>query len=127
MKRNPIISILGLAGVADDETPTARRWGKYFEAPMLLLALWIIIEWYLTERGAYPEAWEAITNRVIWGFFVLETALLTYLVRDKRRYLRTNWLNLLIIAGGLPLLWGDMAHAAALRGLRILLLFKILL
>ena len=60
-------------------------------------------------------------------FFVLETVLLTFLVRDKRRYLISNWINLLIIAGGVPLLWGSSAHAGALRSLRILLLFKILL
>ena len=127
MKRNPIISILGLAGVANDETALARRWGRYFEAPMLLLALWIIIEWYLTEKGAYPEAWESITNRIIWGFFVLETVLLTLLVRDKRRYLLGNWINLVIIVVGIPVLWADQPYAGALRSLRILILFGFVL
>ena len=123
MKRNQIISLLGLAGVANDETPSAKRCGKFFEAPMLLLALWIIIEWYLTEKGAYPKQWELITNRVIWGFFVAETVLLTFLVRDKRRYLLSNWINLVIIMVGLPILWTDHPYAGALRSLRILLLF----
>lgn len=94
---------------------------------MLLLAIWIIVEWYLSAKGSYPANWEFVTNWIIWGFFVLETLVLTCLVRDKRRYLMSNWINLLIIAGGVPLLWGSTAHAGALRSLRILLLFKILL
>ena len=94
---------------------------------MLLLAIWIIVEWYLTAKGSYPANWEFVTNWFVWGFFVLETVVLTCLVRDKRRYLMSNWINLLIIAGGVPLLWGSTAHAGALRSLRILLLFKILL
>ena len=123
MKRRSYVTYLGLAGVASDETRAAQRWGKFFEAPMLLLALWIIVEWYLTGQRAYPESWEFATNRVIWGFFVLETVLLASLVRDTRRYLATNWVNLLIIVVGVPLLWSDQPYAGALRTLRILILF----
>lgn len=93
---------------------------------MLLLAIWIIIEWYLSAKGAYPIEWEAITNWVIWGFFVVETMVLSSLVRDKRRYLLSNWINLLIIAIGIPLLWQENPYAGALRGLRILLLLGFL-
>jgi voltage-gated potassium channel len=127
VRRRNFISFVGLAGVADNERRVARRLGHFFEVPMLLLAIWIIVEWYLTANGSYPPKWEFATNWMIWVFFVLETVLLTFLVRDKRRYLISNWLNLLIIAGGVPLLWGSAGHAGALRSLRILLLFKILL
>lgn len=98
----------------------------FFEAPMLILAIWIVAEWYLSAKGAYPEEWAIVTNRVIWAFFVVETVLLALLVRNTKFYLRTNWMNLLIIAMGLPLLWHDQPYAGALRALRILLLFGIL-
>ena len=126
MTRKSFTSFIGLAGVANDERLRARRWGRWFEAPMLLIALWIVAEWYLSARGAYPEHWGFITNWVVWLFFAVETALLCFLVRDKRRYLLSNWINLLIIAVGLPLLWSNQPYAGALRTLRILLLFGIL-
>lgn len=124
-KRRSLVAVIGLAGVADDETPAAQRWGRYFEAPMLVLAIWIIVEWYLSAKNAYPPAWETATNWIIWVFFVFETVLLTLLVRDRPRYLLTNWINLVIIAGGIPLLWNNRPYAGALRTLRILLLFRI--
>jgi len=119
--------LIGLPGVAADERPAARRWASRFELPMIMLALWIMIEWYLREKGIYPEAFDRITNWVIWLFFVLETITLTSLVKNKWLYLRSNWMNLLIISAGIPLLWGGGAYAAALRSLRVLLIFPLLL
>ena len=119
--------LTGLAGVADNEQPVARRWGKRFELPMILLAVWILIEWYLREKGIYSELFGRITDWGVWLFFVLETVTLASLVEDKPRYLRSNWMNLLIICVGLPLLWGGGTYAAALRALRVLLIFPLLL
>ncbi|MEM1444252.1 MAG: ion transporter, partial [Verrucomicrobiota bacterium] len=122
-----VTSWIGLAGVAADERPRAVFWARVFEAPMLALAVWIIVEWYMMGQGTYPEAWANVTDRVIWLFFVVETAALTFLVRDKRRYLRTNWLNLLVILIGIPVFWNHSFAVGALRSLRFLLLFGFLL
>lgn len=119
--------LIGLPGVAADERPAARRWASRFELPMILLAIWIMIEWYLREKAMYPPTFDRITNWIIWLFFVLETVVLTSLVKNKWLYLRSNWMNLLIISAGLPLLWGGGAYAAALRSLRVLLIFPLLL
>ena len=93
---------------------------------MLLMALWIVAEWYLSARNAYPESWTVATNWTVWLFFVFETVLLTAVVRDRKRYLLSNWVNLLIIALGVPLLWHNQPYAGALRTLRVLLLLRIL-
>lgn len=93
---------------------------------MLALSVWIIMEWYLSAQGSYPESWAAATDLVIWLFFVLETAWLSLLVRDKSRYLRTNWVNLLVILVGMPSFWGDSFHVGALRSFRLLLLLGFL-
>lgn len=126
MTQKSLSNFLGLAGVATDETPRARRLGIIFEFPMLLLAIWIIAEWYLTAKNSYPPEWAALTSRAIWIFFIIETVLLTAAVKARRRYLLTNWMNLLIIAMGIPLLWDGQPYAGALRTLRVLLLFGIL-
>jgi len=119
--------LLGLSGVASDENPVARRWARRFELPMILLAIWILIEWYLREKGIYSVRFDRVTDWVVWLFFMFETVLLTSLVQDKFRYLRSNWMNLLIISMGVPLLWGVGTYAAVLRSLRLLLLFPLLL
>ena len=70
---------------------------------------------------------DRITGWIIWLFFLFETVVLVSLVQNKRRYLLGNWMNLLIIGAGMPLLWGAGSYAAALRTLRLLLLFPLLL
>ena len=127
MSSHTLNLLIGLSGVAADERPAARRWAGRFELPMILLAIWILIEWYLTTKGIYPVTLDLITNWGIWLFFVLETVVLVSLVEDKLHYLRSNWMNLLIISAGVPLLWGGGAYAAALRTLRLLLMFPLLL
>ena len=110
--------LIGLRGVAADERPAARTWASRFELPMILLAMWIVVEWYLVARGVYPDLLIRFTDWLIWLFFLLETMLLTLLVRDRRRYLLGNWMNLLIIVLGTPLLWGGGSYAAMLRHAR---------
>ena len=127
MSSHIINLLIGLRGVAADERPAARRWASYFELPMILLAIWILIEWYLSDKGIYPATLDRVTNWAIWLFFVLETVVLTALVKNKLRYLRSNWMNLLIISAGVPVLWGGGTYAAALRTLRLLLMFPLLL
>lgn len=127
MTSHMINLLIGLSGVATDERPAARRWASRFELPMILLALWILIEWYLRAKGMYPATLDRITDWSIWLFFMLETVVLASLVENKRRYLLGNWMNLLIICAGVPLLWGGAAYAAALRTLRLLLLLPLLL
>lgn len=127
MSRNLFHLLTGLSGVEKDERPAARRWARRFELPMILLAIWILIEWYLREKNIYSVMFDQVTDWVIWLFFVFETVLLTSLVEHRLRYLRSNWMNLLIIIAGVPLLWGGGAYAAALRSLRVLLIFPLLL
>ena len=93
---------------------------------MMLLALWIIMEWLLEAKGMIRSDIEQLTDWIVWAFFLIETVLLTYLVRDKLRYLKANWLNLVIVSLGMPVLWGGPIHAAALRFLRVIVAFGLL-
>jgi len=126
MASNNFNLIIGLRGVAADERPAAIRWAGRFELPMILLAIWILIEWYLRAKEIFPARLDRITDWSIWLFFLTETVVLASLVKHKFRYLRSNWMNLLIISLGVPLLWGGGTHAAALRMLRLLMILPLL-
>ena len=116
----------GLSGVHRDESPLAIKVGRWFEWPMILLAFWIILEWYIESQFMEPIAITVYTDWFIWGFFVFETCVLLSLVKNKREYLLNNWGSLVIICAGMPLLWDVFPHAGGLRALRLLVLFSLL-
>jgi len=95
--------------------------------PMLVMAIWIIIEWYLQAVGILSSKVVTITDWVIWLFFVVESSLLTYLVRDKKRYLISNWVNLIIIVFAFPYIWIEYPSATMLRVLRLVVMFGFLI
>lgn len=119
-------SIIGLRGVDHNENRRVRYWAHKFELPMIMLAIWIIIEWYASAQGVFPPLLNIITDWLVWGFFFIETALLTRLADDKVRYLSTNWLNLLIIIVAFPVLWDGSTEIGALRTLRVFLVLPLL-
>jgi len=94
---------------------------------MIMIAAWIIVEWYASAKGVFPSYLNVISDWLVWGFFLLETTLLTSLVDNKWQYLSTNWLNLIIIIGAFPLLWVGKTEVAALRTLRLFLVLPLLL
>ena len=122
--KQPIPHILGLAGVAAGENRQAQRFSKLLEWPMMLMAIWIILEWYL--ESAYSQIISTqFTDWLIWAFFLAETLVLTWLVNDRSTYLKSNWVNLLIILFGCPLVWEIFPHAAGLRALRLIILLTL--
>jgi voltage-gated potassium channel len=118
---------IGLSGVSESETEKAILWGGRLEWPMLGVAVLILIEWYLDAKGLSNPNISHVTNWIVWLAFVVETTLLTTLVRNKLYYLRTNWMNLVIILIGIPVLWEGPGLAAALRGLRLLIAAEVLI
>lgn len=122
-----IIHLLGIAGVAGHERADARRWAHRLEWPMVGVALWIVLQWYLEETGGLSHAVARIADWLVWLAFLLETVILTAQVRDKRRYLLGNWLNLLIITAGFPWFWQYAPLIGMLRSVRLVLVISLLL
>lgn len=118
--------LLGIAGVEEDETPLARQWAAKLEWPMMAVAFWIPCQWYLEETNSIPIIVGRIADWMVWLIFVFETVLLTRLVKKKSRYLRNNWMNVLIIVGSVPLIWHYTPLAGLLRSLRLLLVVFLL-
>ncbi len=95
-------SVIGLAGVDPGERSKAVWWGHIFEWPMIFIAFWVLLEWYLDVSGKLTAEFTSFTSVSVWFLFLLETLVLTSLVGDRRHYLQTNWMNLLIIVLALP-------------------------
>ncbi|HLS97622.1 MAG TPA: ion transporter [Porticoccaceae bacterium] len=118
--------LIGAAGIDRHENELARRVGLLFDVPMLMAALWVLMNWWGKSHGTVDGLKSHYYDVLLWGFFVLESALLTALVTHKRRYLRENWLNLVIIVLGIPLLMGVGTHLGMLRLLRLLIVLALL-
>jgi voltage-gated potassium channel len=118
--------LFGLSGVHHGESPIVVKLGRWFEWPMILLAFWIILEWYIEAQELASIALSIYSDWIIWGFFLFETSLLCLLVKDKKRYLYNNWGSLVIIFAGMPLFLNVFPYAGGLRALRLLVLFSLL-
>lgn len=114
---------IGAAGVDKEESLAARRTGIVLEVPMLIASLWILLNWI---SGTASTSYN-IYDIYLWGFFIVETVVLSFLVNDTRRYLSRNWLNLIIITTGIPMLLGWPTHLGALRLLRVIIVFALLM
>lgn len=117
---------IGLAGVAPNENARARRVSRWFEWILVPLALWLPIQWSLEASGSVSATTSNLIAWATWLLFVLEAAIVGRHVDDAARYFRSNWLNLVIIATGLPLLWEQSTWARSARALRLLLMISLL-
>lgn len=120
------IHLLGIAGVEPHERPAARLWAKRLEWPMVLVVLWIPFQWYLEETQAIAPPLARIADWLVWFAFLAETALLSALVRNKSAYLFGNWMNLVIITGGMPFFWQFPPLIGMLRSIRLVLVVMLL-
>lgn len=118
--------LLGVTGLDPNERTAALRWAEHLEWPILLVALWIPVQWYLEEVHALTLATAHYFDWAIWLIFLLETTLLTILTRNKWQYLNNNWMNLLIIIGGFPLVWSASPLVGVLRNLRLIIMLYML-
>ncbi|SIP99864.1 potassium channel family protein [Marinobacterium stanieri] len=126
-RHHSLLFRLGFGGVSPQENARAKRWSKRLEWPMLLLAMWILVDWYLRTDGVVSDSFHQLTDWVIWIGFIGELAIMLYAVDDRARYLKSNWMSPLIILAGLPALWGAYGfYAGAIRSLRLLVMLGIL-
>ncbi len=115
----------GVAGVSPYESVRAKRIGNWFEWIILSLAVLIPFRWYFEFKGKLSPELVYYFDWLIWSLFVLEAILLSLCVRDPVRYLRENWLNLLIIVTIFPPLWIYAPLPAGLRLIRLLVLVNV--
>ena len=119
MQRHTIDVFMGFGGVHPAENERAVRWGGYLEAPMLIIALWILLDWYLITHNMLAAEIRSISDWVVWGFFLTETIILTLATSDRTRHLTRNWANIAIIIFAFPPLFEVNEQLGILRLIRL--------
>ncbi|MGC8732675.1 MAG: potassium channel family protein [Halothiobacillaceae bacterium] len=120
---NHLPAYLGVAGVAGHENPRARAVALWIEVLVSIATLWLPFAWYAELKSVLQAETLRTIDMAVWALFALEVVVNSLLVHDRPLYWRQNWLNLVIVFGGLPLLFMSQAAAVAfLRVLRLVLL-----
>ncbi|MEA1989678.1 MAG: ion channel [Pseudomonadota bacterium] len=114
--------LLGVAGVNTSESVKAKRVGRLFEL-LVLLALLVVFAQVLMLYSETLLQSNWVTN-AIWLVFFFELIVNLYHVENKPRYLKENWLNVLIVIIAFPGVdWGS-DWAVIVRSLRLLLFVR---
>ncbi|MDG6773226.1 potassium channel family protein [Thiomicrorhabdus sp. ZW0627] len=115
-------SILGIAGVNYRENAKAKRIGGQFEVLVLLALLAVFVQLLMYYSGY--EADTSWLSTLIWIVFAAELFVNLYNVNDRPRYLRENWLNVLIVILAFPWIGWHGDWAVIMRSLRLLLFLR---
>lgn len=117
-------SILGIAGVHYRENAKAKRIGSQFEILVLLALLAVFVQllmYYINMDSEIGSMWVSIA---IWFVFAAELVVNLVNVNQKMRYLRQNWMNVLIVIVAFPWIdWGS-DWAVIVRSLRLILFLR---
>lgn len=122
MKRVNFKTLLGIAGVNRLESDYAIKIGHRFEWLVLVALLAVFIQLLMFYSGQPVEpTW---FTHVVWGIFALELVVNLFNVRNRVRYLRENWMSVLIVLVAFPWInWGG-DWAVIIRSLRLILFFR---
>lgn len=121
-----IETFLGLAGIDESESQQIQKLGEFFYWVMLLIVFWLPIQSYLEFRHVLLPKITFVSDWIIWGAFFTKVSVLTTLVKRKIHYLLSNWMTLIIIIFGFPLIWLYFPELTNIRILRLLLFISII-
>ncbi|MDX1347042.1 MAG: ion channel [Thiomicrorhabdus chilensis] len=114
--------ILGIAGVHYRENARAKRIGGQFEVLVLLALFAVFVQLLMFYSGSDVDtSW---VSTIIWFVFAAELGVNLFNVNDRWRYLRQNWMNVVIVLLAFPWInWGS-DWAVIVRSLRLVLFLR---
>ncbi len=122
MKRLNFETLLGIAGVNHLESDYAIKIGHRLEWLVLAALLAVFIQLLMFYSGQPVESiW---FTDVIWSIFALELVVNLFNVRDRMRYLRENWMSVLIVLVAFPWINWSGDWALIVRSLRLILFLR---
>ncbi|MCB1827285.1 MAG: two pore domain potassium channel family protein [Coxiellaceae bacterium] len=113
--------LIGLGGVHPEESRQARRIGKMFTYGLAIIAIALLFEWQIQlSGGGYVRGWR-VFNWAVWLFFLTQFISLFTLILKRGRFVRENWLLIVIILLGLPFVMNYNSAMELIKPLRPLL------
>lgn len=110
----------------------AQRLHDLLELPVLIAALAVIPVVVVQERDVFARTndlplpysdsvlqWATTADWVIWGVFLLELVLMLVVVDRRWKYLRENWLDVVVVVFSFPLLAQGVGAVRLLRLARL--------
>lgn len=117
--------LLGVAGIDAEESQLAKQTCTWFRRLLIPIGIVLLYQHYLLSHGEITIETLIRHDWVLWFYFVIEEILLLHLVKNKRRFIFQNWLNLFIIVVLFPpILMFDTF--LTLPELRLLLVIRLL-
>jgi len=116
-----------MADLATDD-PRAARWERRLRAPVLAAAVAVLplLALHLTHPDGALALVEIAGHWIVWLVFMVEVAVMLWVVRDRRAWIDGHRFELLVVALSSPLVPLALALAPALRLLILAKLFKTL-
>ena len=116
-----------MADLATDD-PHGASWERRLRPPVLAAAFAVLplLALHLTDPHGALAVVETAGHWLIWLTFMVEVAVMLYVVRDRRAWLDGHRFELLVVAVSSPLVPLALALAPALRLLILAKLFKTL-
>lgn len=123
MKKSRFFNLIGMGGVNEHESGTARDWSRRFEIALFPVVVFALLAWYDNKRGQIlmGSSFHQFADWFLWVFFFAELATMLLLVRHRWNYLRHNWFNIALIVVATPTLWNEQEFGI-LRALRFFLI-----
>ncbi|MDF1760160.1 MAG: ion channel [Coxiellaceae bacterium] len=116
VRKNKLSTYLGIAGVSPRETKAALICWRIYISLMLIIAFWLLIQWQIETLGEVDPLHRLIASVVVWLFFVVELSLLLAFVKDRREFIRHNWMLVVsILAGVVYIIFFHNQHLWFLR------------
>ena len=122
-----IYHLLGVTGVSPNERYSAYLTESIIQYLMIGIAFWLLIQKYLSHMDYITPTTVLAMRWAIWSFFVFETVSVSLLCKRKWFYLKTNWLNIVIIILAFPLIWEHGTELGILRVARIVIILYLLM
>lgn len=117
--------LLGVAGIHPEESHLAKQTCTWFRRLLIPIGIVLLYQHYLLSHGEISIETLLRHDWVLWFYFVIEEIILLRLVKNKKRFILENWLNLLIIVVLFPpILMFDTF--LTLPELRLLLIIRLL-
>lgn len=101
VKRYANYRILGMTGVDESEWHWARNVDRVFRVLTSLVAIWLLVQWQYEKMGKFSDWQKDVFNTGVWVYFLANFTVPLLLVKNKKLYIRENWMLLIFLLLGI--------------------------